>query len=261
MIELSYQLYSSRNSPDLSATLKMISGCGYSQVEGYADLVNDKKAAESLSELLQKENLQMPSCHFNLEDLRESPDSIIEISNIFDINKIYIPYLDELDRPNDISGWKKFAEKLDIVAKPFEKAGIEVGWHNHDFEFMFIDSSIRPIDVILTTCESISLEFDIAWAVRADTDPLKFIHQYSSRISAVHLKDIDLEKDSSEEDGWADVGYGTMNWEQLFPVLLSANIEYFVVEHDNPLDDHRFASRSYNYLSNLAEQKTHDAGR
>ena len=86
MIELSYQLYSSRNSPDLSATLKMISGCGYSQVEGYADLVNDKKAAESLSELLQKENLQMPSCHFNLEDLRESPDSIIEISNIFDIN-------------------------------------------------------------------------------------------------------------------------------------------------------------------------------
>ena len=48
---------------------------------------------------------------------------------------------------------------------------------------------------------------------------------------------------SLEQDGWADVGAGTIDWRRLVPAL-SATDAIMVVEHDNPSDWERFARRS-----------------
>ena len=141
--------------------------------------------------------------------------------------------------------------QLNEWGKPLRDANLTFGWHNHDFEFTEITSSIRPIDIILSASNYLSLELDVAWAMSTDADVLNFVSQHRARISAAHIKDIAPAGLCLDEDGWADVGHGTLDWESLFPALLAAGTQYFIMEHDNPTDDKRFAKRSIEYASPL----------
>ena len=64
------------------------------------------------------------------------------------------------------------------------------------------------------------------------------------RIKAVHIKDVAPRGTNLDEDGWADVGFGIIDWHRLLPALRATNAESFIVEHDNPKDFLRFARRS-----------------
>ena len=59
---------------------------------------------------------------------------------------------------------------------------------------------------------SIGWEMDVAWVIRGGADPLKWIDEYGQRITAVHVKDIAPAGENANEDGWADVGHGTVDW-------------------------------------------------
>jgi sugar phosphate isomerase/epimerase len=67
-----------------------------------------------------------------------------------------------------------------------------------------------------------------------------------SRITAAHVKDIAPAGENADEDGWADVGHGTMvDW----PAIMARparrrHVKHFVMEHDNPKDHARFAKRA-----------------
>ena len=89
------------------------------------------------------------------------------------------------------------------------------------------------------------LELDIAWVVRAGEDAVSWINRLKDRLSGVHIKDIAPAGECVDEDGWADVGHGTMDWGAINAALEGANIHTAVCEHDNPSDDVRFATRSY----------------
>ena len=60
----------------------------------------------------------------------------------------------------------------------------------------------------------------------------------------MHVKDIAPKGESADEDGWADVGHGTVPWADLFKALAGSPVRHFIVEHDNPKDITRLATRS-----------------
>ena len=60
---------------------------------------------------------------------------------------------------------------------------------------------------------------DVAWVIRGGADPLKWIADYGQRITAVHVKDIAPAGENANEDGWADVGHGTVDWRGLIKAL------------------------------------------
>ena len=61
---------------------------------------------------------------------------------------------------------------------------------------------------------------------------------------AAHVKDCAQDGDCVDEDGWADVGHGVMDWSLIAPAMTAAGVDLMVLEHDNPSDAKRFASRS-----------------
>ena len=87
-------------------------------------------------------------------------------------------------------------------------------------------------------------EADIAWVIKGGGDPLYWIETFGPKISAVHLKDIAPEGQNADEDGWADLGEGAVDWKGLMAALKNTPVKYFVMEHDNPKDATRFATRS-----------------
>ena len=106
--------------------------------------------------------------------------------------------------------------RLEKAGKPFRDAGLDFGWHNHDFEFVALSDGSIPQDHIFAGGPNLSWEADIAWVIRGGADPFAYIEKYGNRITAVHVKDIAKAGENADQDGWADVGHGTVEWARLF---------------------------------------------
>ena len=101
--------------------------------------------------------------------------------------------------------------------KPYRDAGLGFGWHNHDFEFK---AARRRLGRRWRSSKAAptSMEADIAWVVRGGADPLQWIKtgQAPHRGPCQGHRPRRREAD---EDGWADVGHGTVDWKALMAAL------------------------------------------
>jgi sugar phosphate isomerase/epimerase len=249
-MKFSYQLYSSRNFPPLSGTLKELADLGYAEVEGYGGLFSDVEAAKALRADLDANGLTMPTAHIGLDMVETDPANVVAIANALGIKNVFGPHIGEDQRPDNAAGWRAFGERLAKAGKPLEEAGIRFGWHNHDFEFAQ-GSEIHPMDWIFEGGPDLVFEFDLAWCIRAGVDHIGFIERHGDRLLAAHIKDIAPVGEKASEDGWADVGDGVIEWPATFAALAKTNCQHFVAEHDNPSDGSRFASRSIAYMNTL----------
>lgn len=244
MTAFSYQLYSSRNFPPLADTLKMLGELGYTQVEGYGGLFANLGALDELKADLAANGLSMPTGHFGLDMVRDQPDRVLQIAETIGVEAIFVPAIPEEERSKDAAGWRALGEALARIGQPFWEAGLTFGWHNHDFEFVETLTGEMPLDLIMAGDPKLALELDVAWVARGGQDPLAWIDKYADRIAAAHIKDIAPEGECTDEDGWADVGHGVMDWPAIMAALRKTRARWFVMEHDNPKDHVRFARRS-----------------
>lgn len=244
MTHFSYQLYSSRNHPPLANTLKMLAETGYDEVEAYGALMADEAGVAELEKGLAQNGLTMPTAHLSLELIEENAAHAIQLAKRLGLKRLYVPYLPPQDRPSDAAGWRAFGQRVAEAGKPIIDAGLTYGWHNHDFEFIALSSGEKPIELIMAAGDHITLELDLAWVFVAADDPMHWLNVYQSRVTAAHLKDVAPKGEKADEDGWADLGDGVMDWASLFAKLKELGVPSLIVEHDNPSDHVRFASRS-----------------
>ncbi|WP_371170725.1 sugar phosphate isomerase/epimerase family protein [Aliiroseovarius sp. 2305UL8-7] len=240
MPAISYQLYGSRNWP-LSDTLTMLRNTGYTEVEGYGALFAQ---APSLTDDLASAGLAMPTLHYGLAEIEADPDAVIALARALGAQAVFAPYLDAPDRPTDHAGWQDFADRLVTAGKPLQDAGLVFGWHNHDFELVDLGDGTTPLDIIAKASPDLKLELDLGWVARAGMDPVQAIQTYGSQIHTAHIKDLAEQGACLDEDGWADVGHGVMDWAAIHAALKAAGVQRYVIEHDNPNDHQRFAVRS-----------------
>jgi len=241
MTQLSFQLYSARNYPSMEEFLGKLGKLGYTQVEGFGGLYDD---AAGLAENLKKNGLTMPTGHFGPAQVADV-STTLKTAETLGIKRIYCPHIGPEGRSEDESKWLELADMLANAAETYGKEGYGFGWHNHDFEFVPTTSGRTPMEILLETATNIEWEADIAWLVRGKADPLAWFDKYADRITAVHVKDIAPAGDCLDEDGWADVGQGVLDWDNLITKVTSkTKAQYFVAEHDKPSDAERFARRS-----------------
>lgn len=244
MTSFSYQLYSSRHFPPLSATLRMLAEAGYREVEGFGGLFTDSAVVEALKSGLEDSGLTMPTAHFPLEMVEGACQRVLEIARTLGIRTIYVPYLAAEHRPDTRAGWEAFGKRLEEAGRPLREAGLGFGWHNHDFELRPLADGTIPLSALFVGGPELEWEADIAWIICGGGDPFAWIEAERQRITAVHVKDIAPKGENADEDGWADVGAGTVDWPALMVALRATPARHFVMEHDNPKDAARFAARS-----------------
>lgn len=246
----SFQLYSARNYMPWEPVFKTIAALGYTQVEGYSALYDDPAA---LRASLDSHGLSMPSGHFSLDSLENDLDNTLSIARSLGCSSVFCPHITEDLRSTDLAGWQAFAQRLKTIGESVRGNGFRFGWHNHDFEFSRCADGTIPMQVILESAPDIDWEIDIAWVVRGGSDPQTWISNYGSRISAVHFKDLAAAGDCTDEDGWADVGHGTLDWTSLTQLVKAhTNADLFIAEHDNPNDYQRFARRSIDTMKSFS---------
>jgi sugar phosphate isomerase/epimerase len=237
----SYQLYSSRNHLPVEKTLAMLARHGFSEVEGFGGVYDDPAA---LRKSLDANGLTMPTGHFLIEMMEGDKPQVLTIARTLGMNQLIVPYLMPDDRPTTAQGWEAFGKRLNAIARTYRSEGFGVAWHNHDFEFVPFPDGKTPHELIFANAPLLDWEIDVAWIARAKADPLKWIRQYRGAITVAHVKDIAPQGQNTDEDGWADVGDGVVNWKDVLAALADTRCTHWVLEHDNPKDDERFAKRS-----------------
>jgi sugar phosphate isomerase/epimerase len=239
---LSFQLYSARTLESLEAQFDLLAGLGYKQVEPYGGLLNDP---QKLRDLLQRHGLSAPTAHVGLDRLRADPVAAIRLCREMGIRTIYAPAPPPGERDGGEAEWSALGRELDRIGKIVTAEGLKFGWHNHHWEYARAADGRRFIDIMLEQAPDILWEADLAWIVRGGADPLTELKRYAGRIEAVHVKDIAPVGSCADEDGWADPGYGVLDWSTLVPVLGEIGVTLLVAEHDKPNDVARFARRAF----------------
>src|SRR5579862_1584199 len=128
-----------------------------------------------------------------------------------------------------------------------KKAGVQFAYHNHTTEFDMVEGH-RPFDYILgnTDKDLVKMELDLAWATKANQDPVELFKMHPQRFPLWHVKDLDKEKKSPTE-----VGAGFIDFKRIFANAGESGMKYFFVEQDqapHPLED---ITNSYKYLKTV----------
>lgn len=240
-MKLSFQLFSSRNFPPVADQVAALAALGYRNVEPYGPIYAELDVFKTA---LDAHGVAAPSGHFDLSMLESDLPRAIDIARQLNMQLVIAPYLAPANRPADRAGWVAFGERLVPVAEGLEYAGLDFAWHNHDFEFVALPDGSLPIDALLSASPLIGLELDVAWAVKGGVDAAAFIERNAERIVAIHMKDMAGDDGLPEEQGWTDVGHGTMPWPDLWPSIVKTRAGIAVMEHDNPMSFQRFAENS-----------------
>lgn len=240
-MDFSIQLYSLRNEGSLAESLKTLKQLGYTQVEGWGGQFADVPALEAA---LKGAGLVMPTAHIGYAQL-EDTEAAIKIAKTLGIKTIYCPAPPTADYREGKGNWAELAAGLDRIGKALNAAGVGFGYHNHHWEFQRAADGKVPMDILLAGAPGLEWEMDLAWVIKGDADPVEWMDKYGSRITAVHVKDIAPVGEALDEDGWADVGFGRLDWKSLIGTIRAkTKAKYFVAEHDKPSDASRFARRS-----------------
>lgn len=244
---ISFQLYSARNFPPVEAQLEALAAIGFDAVEPYGGAYGGNPAA--FRKKLDAVGLACPTSHVPLDLLDSDRAAAIGLAETLGLETVVVPYLIAEKRPTDLAGWKAVGGRLSGHAAALAEKGLKLAWHNHDFEYKTLPDGSRPIDH-LVGASGVGFEADIGWIVRAGKDAAAEIKKFPGKLAAFHVKDV-APAGITVDDGWTDIGAGTIDWKGLLPAIAGSGANLLVFEHDNPSDWRGFASRSYAYVAKL----------
>jgi sugar phosphate isomerase/epimerase len=233
---LGAQLYTVRHEAarDLPAVLEAVRKIGYTEVETYWDIYGHPAA--ELRRMINDYGLTAPSGHFNYDGLEAG--SKIDYAKALGVEYVICPMLPE-SMWFTLDGYKRAADQFNIWGEKIHQAGMQFGFHNHNYEFRrFGDTT--GFETMMNRCDPklVCIEMDCYWITQAGGDPLQMFQQYGNRIKLLHLKDrkpgfpISQVKDAAAEH-FTEVGAGTIHWQEILAAAEKNGVKHLFVERDS----------------------------
>jgi sugar phosphate isomerase/epimerase len=231
---LGAQLYTVRQEAarDLPAVLEAIRKIGYTEVETYWDIYGHPAA--ELRRMISDHGLKVPSGHFNYDGL----ESKIDYAQSLGVEYVMCPMLPE-SMWFTLDGYKRAADQFNIWGEKIHQAGMQFGFHNHNYEFRrFGDTT--GFETMMNRCDPklVCIEMDCYWITQAGGDALQMFQQYGNRIRLLHLKDrkpgfpTTQVKDAAAEH-FTEVGAGTIHWQEILAAAEKNGVKHLFVERDS----------------------------
>jgi sugar phosphate isomerase/epimerase len=244
------QLYTVRDAmaEDVPGTLKKVADLGYKYPEpaDYADGKFYGYAPAELRQMAEDLGMEVVSTHtkveaqgVTLDNARKMADAHAELGAKYCIQ----PWVEEEDR--NVESYKRMVADWNEVGRIMKDAGIQFGYHNHNFEFDNLDGIVPYYDIYMKEMdpELITMEIDLFWVSKAGQDPVEMFKRYPGRFQMFHLKDMMHQEepffDVHKEDICA-VGEGVIDFKRILAARETAGMKYFFVEDDNQGNGHPF---------------------
>jgi sugar phosphate isomerase/epimerase len=233
---------------NFAGTLEEVAALGFLEVEfaGYF-----KHTPQEVKSILDRYQLSAPSAHISTDVLRGNLQEAIEAAQVIGHQYLVCGYVPAEER-RSLDDYKKFIDLLNGAGERLKKVGIQLGYHNHDFEFAPIvgGEGKLPYDLILagTDPQMVKMEMDLYWITKAGQNPLKYFSSYPGRFPLVHVKDMD----NTPRHFFTEVGQGTIDFKKIFAAAQKAGVRHYFVEQDEtPVSPFLSIRLSIDYLKRL----------
>ncbi|MDX8290879.1 sugar phosphate isomerase/epimerase family protein [Metabacillus indicus] len=230
MTKKGLQLYTIRTllEKDFFGTLKEVAGYGYEGVQfaGYYDTPADR-----LKEALNEYGLKAAGSHVPYEQVTgDGLSQVISYNKEIGNDLIIVPYLTEEQR-TDLDSYKRVAQELNKAGEVIKQQGLQLAYHNHDFEFQSFGDQ-TPFDVLLqeTDRNLVKFELDCYWVTYAGYDPLSLIKEQRDRVASLHIKDM---KETNGVKHSTVIGEGTLDMKGLLTLGKDLELPWFIAEQEH----------------------------
>lgn len=250
-LPVAVQLYSVRDEmeKDFYGTIKKMKEIGYDGVE-FAGLFGQNP--EEIKAFCDEIGIVPISAHVPYYDMLENPEAVLADYVKIGCKYVVVPYLTEECRPGT-EGFAATVEGIRKIGGAAKALGIQLLYHNHDFEFVKIGEDYA-LDVLYSTvpADLLKTEIDTCWVNVAGVNPAEYLEKYEGRSPVVHLKDfkkvdgkqgklyelIGIEDDGEEADedafSFMPVGHGMQDMPAILSACEKVGAEWVVVEQDSP---------------------------
>lgn len=217
---------------EFEGTLKELAGIGYKTIEmcspkgyekgGFGPLVKYK--ASELRDKIHAAGLQCESCHFQTRELKENIGETIAFAKELGLKQMILASFG-LRKDATLDDWKRVAADLNKSGEEAHKAGLQVGFHNHDGEFQKIgegliyDELMKALDPKL-----VKMQFQVS-VVSLGYHAADMFEKYPGRFISIHLQDWSPQTKKS-----VAIGKGIVDWKKLFGAAKKAGVKNYFVE-------------------------------
>ena len=254
------QLYTLRNqlAKDTPGTLKQVAAAGYKQVElyGFPDCDAMIKGAKDAGLAIHSSHFAW-DCVANPKDDKYSDFSkTLEKATKTGIKHLVIPYLADGNRKS-LDDYRKVADHANACAAMARKAGIQLAYHNHNFEFQPKEDGKCGYDIFIERFSpEMMFEIDVFWVKAGGKDPAELIRNLKGRVSQLHLKDLKRDVNtptygSVPNDAFQELGDGVIAMAPVLDAALAAGVEHCHVEQDQSPDPLASIRQSIGFLGTI----------
>jgi sugar phosphate isomerase/epimerase len=265
---------------DPFGTLKQVAAVGYKNVELSP---MGKTSIQDLKKGLDDVGLKNSSGHYLLQDLMAKLEQNIDAAKQLgqEYMVVTVPWVADPSRFKSDSArdqmafflavlhgltlddWKWNAEQFNKVGEKVKKAGLQLGYHNHNFEFKSYGSTTGYDEFIrLTDPNLVKLELDCGWMTVAGHDPVGYLTKYPERYRLLHIKDFhkgfapatDLMDHGPKAPVPTELGRGAIDYRKILSVASKGQISALFVEQEPPFTEMPALEAikvDYSYLKNL----------
>lgn len=217
---------------DLPGTLKELAAIGYRRIEmcsppgyeksGYGSLVNMK--ASEMRQIIHDAGLGCESCHYQFREMKENLDDRIAFAKELGLKQMV---LSTFGLPQDatMADWVKAAGELNQIGEKIQKAGLQLGFHNHNFEFKEIDG-VLVYDKLMSELDPklVKMQFQVS-VISLGYEAATYLTKYPGRFISLHLQDW-----SASDKKQVAVGQGVVDWKKLFAAAKTGGVKNYFVE-------------------------------
>ena len=222
---------------DAKTTLKAVADAGYKYVEaaGYDNGKFYGMTPKEFKEELKKLGLTPISTHQGSVTLENADAQIADVKAAgFKYFVIPVPPMglfkyDAATKTMGMTGgMENLANILNTLGEKCSKAGLQLLYHNHDFEFAKDKDGVATLDYLLEHCnpKNVNFQMDLYWVTKAGEDPVAYFKKYPGRFKIWHVKDMD------DQGRFAPVGNGHIDFARILANKKLSGMKYYMVEQD-----------------------------
>jgi len=247
-IKISAQLYTLRNYtktlPEYKNTLLKVKNLGY---KSFQHSGAGPMGSSDIKKCLDETGMVMSATHTAPQRLKEDLSNVIKEHHLWNCEFVGIGMMPEEYRDN-YEGIVRFSHEYNEIGKTLKKEGLQLIYHNHDFEFQkYNDKLIMDIMMDETDPDSFEFEIDTYWVQSGGGDPVDWIYKLDGRMRYIHFKDMAM---SGRNQMFAPVGEGNLNWEKIITACEETAVEWCAVEQDTcEISEFECLGQSYGNLT------------